>query len=123
MEISVATAETALADLAVEYWKLHRAFERTLAYLDEDRAHRAGAQARFAAGRLDVVLAGAGLKLARFEGQVLGPELPVETINADELTAVVDPVVVDIIEPAVLAGNRVVRMGRVLGGAADVSGN
>ncbi|WP_170318358.1 hypothetical protein [Sphingomonas sp. PAMC 26621] len=121
--MSVAIAETALADLAVEYWKLHRAFQRSLTHLDEDRAHRAGAQARFAAGRLDIVLAGAGLKLARFEGQVLGPELPMETINADELTAVVAPVVVETIEPAVLAGDRVVRMGRVLGGAGDVSRN
>lgn len=121
--MSVTLAETALADLAVEYWKLHRAFERTLAHLDDDRAHRAGAQARFAAGRLDVILAGTGLKLARFEGQALGPELPMETINADELTAIIAPIVVETMEPAVLAGDRVVRMGRVIGGAGDVSRN
>ena len=121
--MSGTASEAALADLAVDYWKLHRAFERALIYLDEDRAHRAAAQARFAAGRLDAVLAGAGLKLARFEGHALGPELPVEAINADELAPIVEPVVVETIEPAVLAGDRVVRMGRAMGGIGDVSRN
>ncbi len=115
--------EAAVADLAVEYWKLHRAFERAISHLDESRAHRAAAQARFAAGKLEAVLSGIGLRIVVFDSQIIGPTIPVQAINSDELGAIIDPIVVETIDPAVLAGDRVVRMGRVVGGASNVSGN
>ena len=121
--VSSEVTEAAVADLAVDFWKLHRAFERIIVHLDEDRAHRASAQARFAAARLDISLTAAGMRFVRFDGQLLGPELPMETINADELADIAGPVVIETIEPAVLAGDRVVRMGRGVGGRSDVSRN
>jgi len=107
--------ENAVAALAVDYWKLLRAFEALVPQAGPERAARLSAQARFAAGRLTSHLEAAGLVLASFEGVEITPEIPVVAINADELADSGPAFVADTLEPAVLAGQRVIAMARVVG--------
>lgn len=116
-------ANEILADLAVDYWKLLKAFERQVALTPMDRRHRVEAQLRFAAGRLERSLEQAGLTLATFEGQPVAANLPVTIVNSDELSNMTASAIVETIDPAILEGSRVVRMARAIGGSVDVSGN
>lgn len=104
--------EEPLAALAVDYWKLLRAYARAVAALPPDRARRAEAQHRFAAARLEQVLQDAGLTLGEFEGRALDASLPASVLNPDEAGDLC--VVAETVEPAVLAGGRVLRSARVI---------
>lgn len=120
--------EPVLCGLAVDYWKLLRAYERLAAETPDPRGQRLMAQARYADARLSVHLEGAGLLLATFEGQEITPQIPVVAINADDLggddrgenTAAPRKIVVgSTLEPAVVAGARVLAMGRVIAQEED----
>jgi len=113
MEIEMSTpSEDLVADLAVDYWKLMKAFERVLVQLPIDRARRAEAQLRFASGRLDSNLSAAGLSLAVFDGRPLDATVPASAINADEASDTA--IIKETLEPAVLSGSRVLRAARVV---------
>ena len=103
-----------IAALAVDYWKLLRSFERLACEMPEGRADRLQAQARFSTGRLQTHLEACGLKLATFDGQAIDPALPVVAINADEMEGVSNAIVESTVEPAVVAGPRVISIGRVI---------
>ena len=105
-------SEDLVADLAVDYWKLMKAFERVLVQLPIDRARRAEAQLRFASGRLDSNLSAAGLSLAVFDGRPLDATVPASAINADEASDTA--IIKETLEPAVLSGSRVLRAARVV---------
>ncbi len=101
-----------IADLAVDYWKLMRAFERLLGQVPPERARRAEGQLRFAAGRLTISLEAAGLSLAVFDGRPLDATIPASAINAEDTLDFA--IITETLEPAVLAGNRVLRTARVV---------
>ena len=103
-----------LARLAVEYWKLLRAFERTLARLPSEHVPRTMAQLRYSTGRLDALLEEGGLNLVTFEGKPFEPNLPVTALNADDFVGVSDLVIESTVEPAVIADMKVVAWGKVL---------
>ena len=105
--------------MAVDYWKLLRAFERAVGEVPEARAARFQAQARFAASRLATHLDAGGLHLGTYEGQAITPAIPVVALNADDLADEVRVVVESTVEPAVIAGNRVLALGRVIASAGD----
>lgn len=110
-------AETILAALAVDYWKLLRSFERLASDAPADKSARLQAQARFSAGRLSSHLDACGLQLATFDGQAIAAEMPVVPINADELEGEPGVVVESTVEPAVVAGARIISVGRVVAAA------
>lgn len=109
----------ALAALAVDYWKLLRAFDRAIDHVPPERARRLEAQSRFSATRLDAHLSGAGLELAVFDGREITPEIPVIAINAEECSGAGRLLVGDTVEPAVIAGPRVLALSRVVAVAGD----
>jgi hypothetical protein len=102
------------AKLAVEYWKLLRAFERALERLPSEHAPRTAAQLRYSAGRLDSLLAEGGLNLVTFEGRPFEPNLPVTALNAEDFAGIVDLVVESTVEPAVVADMKVLLWGKVI---------
>lgn len=103
-----------LAKLAIEYWKLLRAFQRTLERLPSEHIQRTAAQMRYSASRLDLLLAEGGLNLVTFEGQAFEPNLPVTALNADDFAGMADLVVESTVEPAIVADMKVVCWGKVL---------
>lgn len=106
--------EVALASLAVDYWKLLRSFERLANELPEDRSARLQAQSRFSASRLATHLEASGLQMVTFEGQLISPSMPVVAVNAEEVSGQEGITVESTIEPAIVAGSRVVLTGRVV---------
>ena len=115
--------ESAFAELSVDYWKLLRAFARATAQLDDERARRANAQERYATGRLEAALSAANIQMAVFTGRPLGADLPVSVVNGDEAGTLSDAIVEETLEPTILSGERVLRMGKVIAGAGNVPRN
>jgi hypothetical protein len=102
------------AELASEFWKLLRGFERIVALTPADARQRFAAQARYAAGRLDTILAAAGMRVVSFDGQPFEENMPAIAINADEVAGSPERLIVErTLEPAVVEGMTVVMTGKV----------
>lgn len=111
--------ELVIAGLAVDFWKLLRSFERAIGDMPADKVDRLNAQVRYAAGRLARHLEQCGLQVVTFDGEPITPAIPVIAINADELGDDGRVVVQSTIEPAVVAGSRVLSTGRVIGAMGE----
>jgi hypothetical protein len=114
------TRDTA-ARLAVELWKILRAFDSALTYIPPDRQPRLAAQLRFTRGRLDSLLAEAGLTLRSFEGQAYSPSLPATAVNADEVDGAAALLVTQTIEPSIVADGQVLLTGKVIIGTIETN--
>jgi len=105
---------TPAAELASEFWKLLRGFERSIALTPEGARSRLAAQARYATGRLDAILAAAGMRVVAFDGLPFEENMPAIAINADEFAGSPERVFVErTLEPAVIEGMTVVLTGKV----------
>lgn len=104
----------ALAALAIENWKLQSTLRRAIAELPEEKRARLEAQLRYSRGQLERILTEADLRLATFDGEQFSAELPVSPINAEDVAGTEITFVEQTLEPTVLAGGSVVRVGRVL---------
>lgn len=117
-----------LAHLAVEYWKLLKAFERTIGRLPQEHVARTTAQLRFSAGKLDSLLKDGGLNLVTFEGQKFEPSIPATALNVDDFTDDEILTIETTVEPAVVENMNVLLLGKVVlkkieDGGCDVSGD
>ena len=110
----MAELEHTLAALAIDYWKLQRAFERLVLEVASERKPRLLAQARFTAGRLATHLEAAGMEVACFDGQEITPSVPVTAINAEEYPNAGRLVIADTLEPTIVVGSRVLAVCRVI---------
>ena len=106
-------AQMPFIELAIEHWKLLRAFERSIAFADADSKSRLEAQARYSQGRLDALLAKANLRAVSFDGREFEVNLPAIAINADEVADALGCVVERTIEPAIVSPTGVAHTGRV----------
>jgi hypothetical protein len=115
------------AKMAVEYWRLLRAFERTLERLPEEHRSKTAATAKFSAGRLDALLKESGLNVVSFDGKTFEPNLPVSAVNIDDFEGEESLVVETTVEPAIIGADMsLLVMGKVIlrrGDGANVSGN
>jgi hypothetical protein len=99
--------------LAVDMWKLQRAFDRTIADLPPERASQRSAQLRYSRDRLDALLSEAGLRIVTFEGEPFSAHLPVTPINGEQAAG--DSAIIETtVEPTLIARNQVVHIGKVL---------
>ena len=117
-----------LAHLAVEYWKLLKAFERTIGRLPHEHVAKTTAQLRFSAGKLDALLKEADLNLVTFDGQRFEPNIPATALNVDDFTDGDILTIETTIEPAVVENMNVLLLGKVVlkkseDGGRYVSGN
>jgi hypothetical protein len=106
------TAETTLAQLAVEYWKLVRAVERALDLVPERAKERVASQARYATSRLNALLEEQNMSLQIFDGMDFEVNLPAAAVNGDEFQDAAS-VVERTLEPAVICNMRVLLTGKV----------
>ncbi len=100
--------------LAVEFWKLIRAYERSLPLLPPDHQNRAQAQLRFSTNQLKSLLDEAKITLVTFEGKTFEPNLPVSAVNVDDFENSDNLIVAQSIEPAIVHDGKVLLMGRVV---------
>ena len=106
--------DVTLANLAVEYWKLLRAFERTIDRLPCEHVAKTAAQLRFSARKLDSLLNEGGLNLVTFDGQRFEPNLPASALNAEDFAAGEQLIVETTVEPAVVENMTVLLLGKVV---------
>ena len=114
---------TTLAHLAVEYWKLLRAFERTIDRLPPEHMAKTAAQLRFSTGRLAYLLKEGGLNLVTFDGQTFGPNMPATALNVEDFTKGEHLTVESTVEPAVVESMTVLILGKVVLKKSGVGGN
>ena len=117
-----------LARLAVEYWKLLRAFERTIGRLPHEHVAKTTAQLRYSVGKLDSLLEEGGLNLVTFEGQEFEPSIPATALNVSDFANSEILTIETTIEPAVVENMNVLLLGKVVlkkieDGGDDVSRN
>lgn len=103
-----------LAELSIEFWKLHGASERILTELPVERAGKVAAQLRYSKGQLDRLLQDGGLRLVQFDGEPFTAELPVTAVNAADMDGTANPIIEKTLEPAVVAEGSIVRVGKVI---------
>jgi hypothetical protein len=109
----MATPETTLAQLAVEYWKLLRIVERAIDSAPSATRERLASQARYSAARLDALLAEQNMSIQAFDGAEFEVNLPASAVNGNDFQAVDHSVVERTLEPAIISDMRVVLMGKV----------
>ena len=102
-----------VAELASEYWKLARAFERSIALTPEAHHNRLHAQARYANGKLDTILDRAGIKITTFDGAEFEINLPVTAVNAEDVNSDALCIIERTLEPTVILNDQVVLTGKV----------
>jgi hypothetical protein len=105
--------EATLAQLAVEYWKLLRMFERAMEAIPVGSRERLASQARYAASRLDALLLEQNMSLQAFDGMDFEVNLPASAVNADEFEGSVAAVVERTLEPAVISNMETLLSGKV----------
>jgi hypothetical protein len=102
----------ALAELAVNYWKLCLALERELAFAPEARVQSGEATLRFARRKLESILDRQSMRLVTFDGEPWSPALPASPINPEDVDA--DAVVDTTIEPTIMGPSAPIVAGKVL---------
>lgn len=108
------SSDITFAQLAVEQWKLLRAFERVIATVSPEAEARFSAQSRYSASRLDTLLSQAGLRIVSFDGLPFETNLPAVVLNAEDVTGLPDLVVEKTVEPAVIRDMTVLMTGKVI---------
>src|SRR5436309_2544505 len=111
--VSMPLPENDLVELASEYWKLIRAFERSIALAPDAHHNRLNAQARYSNGKLDTILNSAGIKIATFEGAEFEINLPVTAVNAEDVSSEGTCIIERTLEPTILVNDEVVLTGKV----------
>ena len=106
-------ATSALCQLAIDYWRLLRAYDRLREKAEDGHAARFAAHSKFALGRLEASLGDAGLRLALFDGQEFHAGLPVRPLNADDFETDDETFVAYTNEPTILCDAKVVVLGTV----------
>ena len=76
--------ETSLAAMAVEFWKVLRASERTLQSIPDTQRERFASQLRYASDRLDFLLREQNMSIEAFDGMEFEVNLPASAVNGDE---------------------------------------
>jgi hypothetical protein len=99
--------------MAVEAWRFGRVFDRLLGRLDAGETNRYRSQFDWFMKKVEDSLNGAGLRIVNVEGQPFDPGMAATPLNIDEFD-VSEPLVVDqMLEPIIMGGNGIVKMGTV----------
>jgi hypothetical protein len=112
---------TQIAELASEYWKLLKGFERSIASAPIEIKPRLQAQARYASGRLNSILERSGMRIVSFDGLIFEVNMPAIAINADDYDHSDNLVVETTLEPAVVSDMAVLLTGKVFVSKAPLS--
>ena len=107
------TIQRDCAELAAEYWKLLRAFERAARIAPEAARARLLAQVRYADERLSTISARLGMRVVSFDGVKFEVNLPATAVNAEDIGSDRDSTVERTLEPAIISENSVILSGKV----------
>ena len=101
-----------MAELATEFWKLLRNYNRVVEAAPDNLKAGLIAQAKFGNRRLLTILDRHGMHIETFDGMPYSTNLPVTAVNAEDFVDG-DPVIEQTLEPAIIVGTTAVKIGRV----------
>ena len=107
------TMTDALADAAVEAWRLERVLDKAIARMSLLRAQPLLNAARWCFAQMDALLSSAGIEIVDLAGQAYSPGLPVKALNAGECGGE-SLRIAQTVEPVIMADGGVWRMGSVM---------
>jgi len=102
-----------LAELASEFWKLLRNYDRVVDAAPENLKGGLIAQAKYGNRRLALILERHGMHIETFDGAPYSANLPVTAVNAEDVVGERDSVIEQTLEPAIIIGTTAIRTGRV----------
>ena len=103
-----------LADLASEYWKLLRAYERLIHESSPEKVNRLKSNYRNSERKLGVILEEQKLKIISYEERDYTPNLAVNVINVDEFENNEGLVIAQMLEPTVMHKEQVLKTGKAI---------
>lgn len=108
------SAKHALLSLAMEGWRLSKVLIRAMQGLDAGEQNRYLNQNRYFIKQLEHILSGEGYRIVNLEGHPFDPGMAAKAVNLDDF-APEDLLVVDqMLEPVIMGGQGLVKMGTVL---------
>lgn len=108
--------KSVVAQLCVEYWKLSTVTEKALVAVEPKDGKRLEAQLKYSKRQLEVMLQELGLKLVDFYGELYHAGLAVSVDNPADHDEDDQLIISRTLEPTVMSGMTVVRLGRVIVG-------
>lgn len=103
--------QRAMASMAVESWRLSKAFLRVLGKFDANEQGRYINQLNWFNKKSNETLEQVGLKMVIIEGQAFDTGMAATPLNMDEFAPDDELVVDQMIEPIIMGKNGVVKMG------------
>ena len=107
------SAET-VAQLCVEFWKLSNATRKAIDRLPDGESRRLEGQLNFSDRQLSMLVEKLGFRLINFESEIFHTGLAATADNAGDFSNEIDLVVSKTLEPTVMVGMKVVRLGRIV---------
>lgn len=114
VEISVDQYIKAITEIAVEEWRFRRTFERIAKMLDDTDSQKFKSQYSWFSKKVATALNTAGLSVVNFEEQDYDAGMPVFALNLDDFEPNESLVVSQMIEPVIMADNKVRKTGTVI---------
>lgn len=111
-----AVSESALADIAVEAWRFGSVLGVVTQRMDYMDAERLIGQYRWFEKKVQTALSQTDIRLVDLTGQAYNVGMAATPLNLDEFDTD-DLVVVQMVEPIVMSGGRVIRAGSVMLGS------
>lgn len=109
-----AALEQSLIELAVESWRIARAFSRILAKLDAGEANRYTGQLHYFQKRVEEHLQAAGLRTVNLEGQAFDPGIAASALNIADFGPDDDLCVDQMLEPIIMGEQGVKKEGTIM---------
>ena len=107
-------SQTTIANLALEYWKLLRMFDRVLPNYPPDKQLKLKSQVKYAKSRLDGILEEVNMRLMVYDGETYSPNLPVTVLNLSEYGEDNIPVIEQTLSPTIVCDGKIILMGQVV---------
>jgi len=105
--------KSALAKLAIEYWRVLRSYERNLPSMQNSTS--ASSTIRNSEKKFMAILTENSLKIMNFESNDYSPNLPLTVVNADEFDDNEGLIISQMIEPTIVDdGGGIVSMGKAI---------
>ena len=109
-----------VAQLCIEFWKLSKATRKAIDRLPDGDRRRLDGQLNFSNRQLSMLVEQLGFKLIEFEDEEFHTGLAASADNAGDYPDEAELKVTKTLEPTVMANLKIVRLGRVIVGPAQL---
>ena len=108
------TLRRSLTILAVESWRLSRAFEKTMESMDPETARRQRSRLKWFLKKTEEALNESDLRLVDLTGREFDPGLAVTALNIDDFAPEDRLVISQMVEPVIMDGRGVLKAGTAI---------